>query len=129
MPSIVDVRSALAAAALVALSLTGAGCANATASRIPPAPIASLWPDPTYLPERQCQGTYQAEDLERYLSRARLALVLPDTRSVSLDNEARCITIVVNGVGAGRLAELVMRGVSVPRRAVLLRLSTPVQRT
>lgn len=129
MPSTVHVRSALAAAALATLSLTGAGCANATASRIPPAPIASLWPDPTFSPERQCQGIYRSEDLERYLSRARLALVLPDTRSVSLDNEARCITIVVDGVGAGRLAELVMRGVSVPRKAVLLRLSTPVQQS
>lgn len=129
MPSIADVRSAVSLAALVAVALTSAGCAQATAGRIPPAPIASLWPDPTYEPERQCHGAYGPEELEGYLSRARLALALPDTRAVTLDNEARCINIVVDGVGAGRLAELVMRGVSVPRGAVLLLLATPVQRS
>jgi hypothetical protein len=129
MPSIAHARSTVTVAALVAVSVIGAGCAPATAGRIPPAPIASLWPDPTYEPERQCQGAYGPEELQGYLSRARLALVLPDTRAVTLDNEARCINIVVDGVGAGRLAELVMRGVSVPRGAVLLLLATPVQRS
>jgi hypothetical protein len=128
MPSIAHARSAVTVAALVAVSAIGAGCAPATAG-IPPAPIASLWPDPTYEPERQCQGAYGPEELQGYLSRARLALVLPDTRAVTLDSEARCINIVVDGVGAGRLAELVMRGVSVPRGAVLLLLATPVQRS
>ena len=128
MPSIAHARSAVTVAALVAVSVIGAGCAPATAG-IPPAPIASLWPDPTYEPERQCQGGYGPEELQGYLSRARLALELPDTRAVTLDNETGCINIVVDGVGAGRLAELVMRGVSVPRGAVLLLLATPVQRS
>ena len=112
---------------LLALCLTAMACAPAVETRIPPAPIISLWPDPTFLPDRQCHGTYPLEELEGYLPRARLAMTLPDTRAVTLDSETRCITIVVDGVGAGRLAELVMRGVSVPRAAVLLRLATPMQ--
>jgi hypothetical protein len=129
MPWYALFRPALPLAGSLAIAVAIGACAPAAESRIPPAPIAFRWPDPTFAPERQCHGAYHSEDLERYLSRARLALVLPDTRSVTLDNEAHCITIVVDGVGAGRLAELVMRGVSVPRSAVLLRLATPVQRS
>jgi hypothetical protein len=96
-------------------------CAPATeASRIPPAPVLTLWPDPTFLPERQCHGRYRVEDLNRYLPRAKVALWLPSTRSVSLDSERRCLVVTVDGFGAGRLAELVLRGMAVPRRAVLL---------
>jgi hypothetical protein len=102
---------------------TNAACSTATESaRIPPAPIAFRWPDPAFLPERQCHGGHAPEDLERYLSRARLALTLPGTRSVTLDAQRSCITVTVEGVGSGRLAELVMRGVAVPRSAVLLRI-------
>ena len=98
-------------------------CAPATeASRIPPAPVLTLWPDPTFLPERQCQGRYRVEDLTRYLPRAKVALWLPSTRSVVLDSESRCLVVTVESAGTGRLAELVLRGVAVPRRAVLLRI-------
>jgi hypothetical protein len=102
------------------------GCASATgSSKIPPAPILFRWPDPAFLPDRQCRGAFAVEDLKRYLSRARLALWLPGTQTVTLDPARRCITVTVATVGGGRLAELVMRGVAVPRRAVLLTLSTP----
>jgi hypothetical protein len=120
--------SYLAIGSLVAAG--AAGCARSgEATRIPPAPIAYRWPDPTFLPERQCRGGYEAQDLERYLSRARLALTLPGTQSVALDPGRRCITVVVETVGGGRLAELVLRGVAVPRSAVLLRLSAPERRS
>jgi hypothetical protein len=44
---------------------------------------------------------------------------------VTVDHERGCLSIVVDGVGSGRLAELIIRGVSVPRRAVLLLLASP----
>jgi hypothetical protein len=98
-------------------------CAQATqASRIPLAPVLTLWPDPTFLPERQCHGRYKVEDLNRYLPRAKLALWLPSTRSVALDAERRCLVVTVESVGTGRLAELVLRGVAVPRGAILLQI-------
>ena len=100
-----------------------AGCAATPASApIPPAPILLRWPDPAFDPELQCHGTYTAEDLARYLPRARLAMSLPGTQSVALDNGSRCLAVRVQSVGSGRLAELVLRGVSVPRDAVLLTL-------
>lgn len=79
------------------------------------------WPDPTFLPERQCRGRYATEDLERYVRRAKLTMWLPGTRSVAVDQARHCVTVTVESIGAGRLAELVIRGVSVPRRAVFLR--------
>jgi hypothetical protein len=79
------------------------------------------WPDPTFFPERQCRGRYATEELERYVRRAKLAMWLPGTRSVAVDPTRPCITVTVESIGAGRLAELVIRGVSVPRRAVFLR--------
>lgn len=107
---------ALALASSVAL-----GCApGIRGDKIPPAPVLTLWPDPTYLPERQCHGDYRVEDLNRYLPRARLALWLPSTRSVKLDEQRRCLVVTVESFGTGRLAELLLRGVAVPRRAVLL---------
>jgi hypothetical protein len=119
----------LRAFSLIACS-TIAACSRTTDSAgIPPAPIAFHWPDPTFLPERQCRGGHAPEDLQRYLSRARLALTLPGTRSVALDAQRSCITVVVESVGSGRLAELVMRGVAVPRRAVLLRLGQSGRRS
>jgi hypothetical protein len=114
---------------VVALLLVCAlpGCAAATKSaRVPPAPILSHWPDPAFLPDRQCRGRYPVEDLTRYLPRARVALWLPGTRTVALDQARRCITLTVESVGSGRLAELVMRGVAVPRAAVLLTLAAPL---
>jgi hypothetical protein len=80
------------------------------------------WPDPTFHPERQCRGRYPTEELDRYVRRAKLAMWLPGTRSVAVDPARHCITVTVESIGAGRLAELVIRGVSVPRRAVFLRL-------
>jgi hypothetical protein len=101
-------------------------CAPATErAGIPPAPIAHRWPDPTFLPERQCHRAMPAEHLEGYLRRATLTMAIPGTRSVALDRQRGCLTIVVEGVGTGRLAELIIRGVAVPRRAVLLLLASP----
>lgn len=91
-----------------------------SSSRIPPAPVLTLWPEPTFLPERQCHGKYRVEDLKGYLPRARVAMWLPGTRAVTLDEERRCLVVKVEGIGGARLAELVLRGMAVPRRAVLL---------
>jgi hypothetical protein len=122
-------RGSSVIAALLILGTSGA-CAPATRSTaIPPAPIVFRWPDPAFLPERQCRGAYAVEDLERYLGAARLALWLPGTRAVALDGQRRCITVTVESIGDGRLAELVMRGVAVPRKAVLLRLAEAGRRS
>jgi hypothetical protein len=88
----------------------------------PVAPETATWPDPTFAAERQCRGRYAAQDLERYLQRARLAMSLPGTQAVTLDRTRGCITVRVESVGSGRLAELVLRGVAVPRTVVLLQL-------
>ena len=118
-----SLRSLCLPALLSAAALSTGACAAATDStQASPAPTASRWPDPTFSHDRQCRSGYTAEDLERYLARARLALSIPSTRSVMLDQERRCITVVVEGHGGGRLAELVIRGVAVPRDAVVLRL-------
>ena len=109
-----------AAAAITSLL----ACAPASQQAgIPPAPIALRWPDPTFLPERQCHRAVSADHLESYLKRASLTLTIPGTQSVTLDRHRGCLTIVVEGVGSGRLAELIIRGVSVPRSAVLLMLA------
>jgi hypothetical protein len=111
--------------AVGAVSAVGSACAPAAKpTRIPPAPIVFRWPDPAFLPERQCHGTLAAEDIAYYLPRARLALDLPSTVAVKAAPDQRCIDIVVESVGAGRLAELVVRGAAVPRRAVLLTLAS-----
>jgi hypothetical protein len=110
--------------AFISLALASStALAQAPASpplRIPPAPVLTLWPDPTFLPERQCHGDYRVEDLKRYLPKARVALWLPGTQAVTLDEGRRCLVVRTEGIGAGRLAELVLRGVAVPRQAVLL---------
>jgi hypothetical protein len=115
-------------------SLLAAGmimaCGPATQSwRVPPAPVLGLWPDPAFSSERQCHGRQASETLQRYLPRARLALWLPGTRGVALDPNRGCITITVGTVGEGRLAELVLRGVAVPRRSVLLILASSAGRS
>ena len=107
-------------ATFVALACAPLAQAQVQADKIPPAPVLTLWPDPTYLPERQCHGNYAVEDLKRFLPQARVTLWLPSTRSVTVDPERRCLVVKVESAGAGRLAELVLRGVAVPRRAVLL---------
>ena len=107
-------------AILLASSAALAGAPAVQGDKIPPAPVLTLWPDPTYLPERQCHCDYRVEDLNRYLPRARLALWLPSTRSVTLDEQHHCLVVRVESYGTGRLAELLLRGVAVPRRAVLL---------
>jgi hypothetical protein len=113
-------RAVVPAAAIASLL----ACAPAAGrAEIPPAPIALRWPDPTFLPERQCHRAMPAERLEGYLRRATLTMAIPGTRSVTLDRQRGCLTIVVEGVGSGRLAELIIRGVAVPRSAVLLMLA------
>ena len=116
-------RSAQRLATILAAVATSAGCAStAESTRVPPGPVMLRWPDPAFALERQCRGRHAAEDLARYLPRARLTMSLPGTQSVAVDNARRCITVQVQSVGSGRLAELVLRGVAVPRTAVLLRL-------
>ncbi|HEV7366008.1 MAG TPA: hypothetical protein VGN76_09210 [Gemmatimonadales bacterium] len=111
----------LALVSLALASSTALAQAPASPPRIPPAPVLNLWPDPTFLPERQCHGNrYTVEDLKRYLPQARVALWLPGTQSVSLDESHRCLVVRTQGIGSGRLAELLLRGVEVPRKAVLL---------
>ena len=105
---------------VLSLSAAPSGAQTVQRDKIPPAPVLTLWPDPTYLPERQCHGDYRVEDLNRYLPRARLAMWLPSTRSVTLDEQRRCLVVQVESYGTGRLTELLLRGVTVPRRAVLL---------
>jgi hypothetical protein len=116
------VRAGAPAAAIGSLL----ACAPATERiDIPPAPIALRWPDPTFLPERQCHQAVPTEHLGGYLRRATLTMAIPGTRSVTVDRQRGCLTIVVESVGTGRLAELIIRGVAVPRHAVLLLLASP----
>ena len=121
-----------AAAALIRVGAPAAVSANLLAcvpatqrAGVPPAPVALRWPDPAFLPERQCHRALPAEHLASYLPRASLTMTVPGTRSVTLDRQRGCLTIVVESVGTGRLAELIIRGVSVPRNAVLLVLASP----
>jgi hypothetical protein len=114
----------------LAVCAVTAACAPASQrGGIPPAPVVGRWPDPAFLPEKQCRGSYAVDQLEPYLSRARLALWLPSTRAVALDKGRRCITVTVESVGGGRLAELVIRGMAVPRKAVLLVLAGSERRS
>jgi hypothetical protein len=118
--------AAMRPGALLTLVATVIACAPASqTAAVPPAPVASLWPEPTFLPERQCRRALPAERLQDYLPRASLTMTIPGTRSVTLDPQRGCLTIVVESIGSGRLAELIIRGVSVPRRAVLLLLASP----
>ena len=105
----------------LALALCSFGSsASAQAVNVPPPIIVGQWKEDTFLPERQCHGHYATADLQQYLTQARVAMWLPDTRSVSLDPSGECITIRVQSLGGARLAELVLRGVNVPRQSVLL---------
>lgn len=109
-----------------ALAVFGALACYTQPPAVPPAPIMFRWPEPAFEPARQCRGEYALADLERYVQRARLALDLPSTVSVDLDRSRGCVCIAVQDVETGRLVELVLRGVAVPRRAVLLELSEPI---
>jgi hypothetical protein len=113
---------------VVALSLLAARASAQTerTEPVPPAPILLRWPDPSFLPDRQCHG-YALGALERLLPRARLGLRLPGTRSIAVDRTRRCLDVKVDDVGAGRLVELLLRGVAVPRAAVLLELAEPAR--
>jgi hypothetical protein len=104
----------------LSLPLASACAPPIGSARTAPVPIVGRWPEPAFAPDQQCRGRHSAEALAGYLPRARLALWLPSTRRVSLDPARRCITVTVSSVGGARLAELIMRGVAVPRRAVLL---------
>ena len=109
---------------ILASAVVGA-CAPRAESPIPPAPISGFWPDPAFEPSRQCHGTFGRAALQRLLPRARLALWLPTTEAVELDSARRCLRITVQDIETGRFTVLLLRGVGVPRRAVLLRLATP----
>jgi hypothetical protein len=117
-------RSASLVIAALALLTAPAAAQTARRSPLPPPPVLLHWPDPAFLASRQCHG-YARGALDRLLPRARLGLRLPGTRSVALDRERGCITVRVDDVGSGRLVELLLRGVSVPRAAVLLELAEP----
>ena len=120
------IRTAQALAAVAAV--TGLACSRVSGSVVSPAPVPFRWPEPAFDPARQCHGEFPQADLVRYLPRARLAMWLPTTVSVDLDQSRRCIRIAVDDLGTGRLVELLLRG-AVPRHAVLLELSEPLYRT
>ena len=111
--------------ALAVLALLGAtlACYKESRPTVPPAPIVFRWPDPAFNPAHQCRGGFTGDDLTRYMPRARLALWLPSTAAVELDEERGCIAVTVETIGTGRLVELLLRGVAVPRRAILLELA------
>lgn len=117
-------RIGRAGSSVLALAIT-IGCYSAKG--VSPAPIPFRWPEPAFEPARQCHGGFRETDLTRYLARASLARWLPGTATVAVDQSRRCIRILVDDVGTGRLVELLLRG-SVPRRAVLLELSEPLYR-
>jgi hypothetical protein len=117
-------RKASVSAILAALGIVGS-VQSLVAQAVPPAPIPFFWPERTFEPGRQCSGRYAVADLERFLPMANIALQIPSTEQVTLDSGARCIRIAVQGIGTGRLVELVLRGMAIPRRAVLLELRDP----
>ncbi len=111
---------------LLALGFAAVGCApSAESTRFSTGPVVYRWPDPAFLPEVQCHGEYTVSELQAYLPLAEVALQLPGTRAVAMDQERRCLTVTVDGFGSGRMAELLLRGMAVPRTAVLLQISTP----
>jgi hypothetical protein len=120
MRPILPLRPLPAVLSLVLVLCSFGSSASAQAVKVPPPIIVGQWKEDTFLPERQCHGHYAAADLQQYLTQARVAMWLPDTRSVNLDPSGECITIRVQSLGGARLAELVLRGVNVPRQSVLL---------
>jgi hypothetical protein len=119
-------RSVARLACLLALASAAVGCAPATESTTySTGPVVYRWPDPAFLPDVQCHGGYSVAELQTYLPLAEVALQLPGTRAVAMDEQRRCLTVIVDGFGSGRMAELLLRGMAVPRTAVLLQMSTP----
>ena len=119
-------RSLVQFGCLLALGSAAVGCAPAAESaRLSTGPVVYRWPDPAFLPEVQCHGEYTVAELQAYLPLAEVALQLPGTRAVAMDQERGCLTVTVDGFGSGRMAELLLRGMAVPRTAVLLQLTTP----
>jgi hypothetical protein len=114
--------SSLALTGLTLITVPGSAQAPRPVA-LPPAPILLRWPEPALEPARQCHGQYRPQDLERFLPAARLGLWVPSARTVEVDEGIRCIVVTVDDVGTGRLIELLLRGVAVPRRAVVLQLS------
>jgi hypothetical protein len=119
---------AWAALALLALAPVSARAQAPHTAPIPPAPVLFQWPEPAFDPAIQCHGTYAVADLQRFLHPARVALELPGTTRVDLDERGHCIRLDVEDVVSGRQADQVIRGVAVPRDAVLLEISGPVPR-
>jgi hypothetical protein len=119
-----SVRNAATWAAL-AFAAMASSAQSGVAQAVPPAPIPFFWPERTFEPGRQCSGRYAVADLERFLPMANIALQIPSTEQVTLDSAGHCIRIAVRGIGTGRLVELVLRGMAIPRRAVLLELREP----
>jgi hypothetical protein len=117
-------RTVLIWAAFAGAAITGPA-RSAAAQAVPPAPIPYFWPERAFEPGRQCSGAYTVADLERFLPLANIALQIPSAEQVTLDSARHCIKIAVRGIGTGRLVELVLRGMAVPRRAVLLELREP----
>ncbi len=115
---------ALIWAAFAWAGITGSA-RSAAAQAVPPAPIPFFWPERAFEPGRQCSGAYTVADLERFLPMANIALQIPSTEQVTLDSARHCIRIAVRGIGTGRLVELVLRGMAIPRRAILLELREP----
>lgn len=83
------------------------------------------WSEWSSSSKNKCQGGYSAQQLQGYLRKARVTLWLPGTRSVALDSEQRCLLVTVDDKGDGRLTALLLRAVSVPRRAVQVQLAAP----
>jgi hypothetical protein len=117
-------RPAVVSAILAGVGILGSA-QSTLAQAAPPAPIPFFWPERTFEPGRQCSGRYAVADLERFVPMANIALQIPGTEQVTLDSAAHCIRIAVRGIGTGRLVELVLRGMAVPRRTVLLDLREP----
>jgi len=111
---------------LVVVSAVMVGCAVAPKpSTVPPAPSFFLWPDPTFLAERQCQGQYSADVVQSYLATAARTMELPSTRAVVMDSVQRCITVTVDDIHGAHIAEVFLRGLAVPRQTVVLKLEAP----
>ena len=114
--------------AVLLLSLTlpwSAALAQSDQPALPAAPIRGFLLEPEFEPANQCRGEFAVGELERLLPGARLAMQVPATGAVALDPARRCITITVQDVETGRLDALLMRGLGIPRRAVLLELAPP----
>lgn len=116
--------TAFATVALLAACLARPGAAQEPAGWRPlPVRVAPHWPDPSFDARRQCRpGRHAARDLARYEPAIWVTRWLPGVNAAALDDADGCIHVSVAGEGTGRLAELVLRGMWVPRRAVRLEL-------